>query len=301
MTVFELHVAEQPLDRPRIGPLPGDRMSSAIFNWLFRRKKSRLPGYSGLRSIPLSEIAPDLEEEERSQAYTSQRNEIESALLAPPRRPSEDSPLFTTLVATDKPSVITINLPDRDEKCVPIFSTSVRAADYVDVCLSKGPNVRYLVSSSVGLLGLLGDLRTAGIQIMALDRCPRCSMFTSINTTSLKNADDLIKWWSIVKATEFARLDLYMSYALRKAQSGLFEIARQVAFETVVHVSPEDPRPHLLLGQLAAIAGDRSTFGEVKAFLRFLKLDAWERKLDEDARSGSRTFEGPEFFSKLKL
>src|SRR5262249_22149693 len=92
----------------------------------------------------------------------------------------------------------------------------------------------------------------------------------------------------------------YVSYALRKAQSGLFQIARQVAFETVVHVSPEDPRPHLLLGQLAAISGDRSTFDEAKAFLRFLKCVAWERKLEQDAQSGSLAFEQPEFFAKLQ-
>jgi hypothetical protein len=223
-----------------------------------------------------------------------------SELLAPPRRPSEDSPLFTTLVATDKSGVLTINLPDGVEKCVPIFSTSVRAADYVDVCVVDGQSVQYLVSSSVGLLALLADLRIAGIRVMALDRCPRCAMFTTISTTSLKNATDLITLWAIVKAGELARRDLYMSYALKKAQFGLFEIARQVAFETVVHVSPEDPRPHLLLGQLAAISDDRSTFAEAKAFLRFQKLDAWERKLDEDARSGSLAFEEPEFFSKLK-
>jgi hypothetical protein len=209
--------------------------------------------------------------------------------------------LFTTVVATDKPGVITINLPDPNEKCVPIFSTSLRAAEYVHVVWRNGPSVKYLVSSSVQLLGLLADLRTAGIQSMALDRCPRCRTFASTRTMSLKHADDLITLWAVFKATELARLDLYVSYALKKAQSGLFPFARQVAFETVVHVSSEDPRPHLLLGQIAAITGDRSTFAEAKAFLRLLKLDAWERKLDQDAQSGSLSFEGPEFFSNPTL
>jgi len=65
--------------------------------------------------------------------------------------------------------------------------------------------------------------------------------------------------------------------------------------------SSSQARPQIGARFQVIATGDRSTFGEVKAFLRFLKLDAWERKLDEDARSGSRAFEGPAFFSKLKL
>ena len=132
---------------------------------------------------------------------------------------------------------------------MPVFSAHVRAVDYRDICLAQGPGVQYLVSSAVQLVSLLRDLRSAGAEFVALDRCPRCAIFTSIGSGSLKTAEDVLQLWSIVKATELARLDLYMRHALKSAHAGLFELARQVAFETVAHVSPGDPRPHLLLGQ----------------------------------------------------
>jgi len=275
-------------------------VTSRILNWLSGRKKRGLPGYSRLRSIPLSEVAPDLVDDEQSASYASSRNAIECTLRDAPRRPSEDSPLFTTLAATNRSGVVTMTLPEGGGRCVPVFSAPVRAADYADVCLAQGPGVQYLVSSAVGLLGLLSDLRSAGAEFVALDRCPRCPTFMSTHTSSLKTPGDLLTLWSVVKATELARLDLYMRYALKSAQAGLFEIARQVAFETVAHVGPEDPRPHLLLGQLAVVFGDRDLLAEAKTFLRLLRFDAWERKLDQDAHSGSLDFGQPEFFSKLR-
>ena len=64
-----------------------------------------------------------------------------------------------------------------------------------------------------------------------------------------------------------------------------------MALETIGHVTVEDPRPHLLLGQLGVGLRDRRLVREAKAFLRFLKFDELERKLDDVARSGSPDFE----------
>jgi len=246
------------------------------------------------------DVAPDLVANEHSARHTANRDAIERTLLEPPRRPSEDAPLFTTLIATNKRGIVTMNLPESGGQCVPVFSAPVRAADYVEVCLARGPSVQYLVSSPIGLLAMLRDLRATRCEFVALDRCPRCAMFMSTATTSLQNPADLILLWCVVKATQLARLELYVGYALKSAQAGLFEIARQVAYETVAHVGLEDPRPHLLLGQLAVVFGDQATLREAKAFLHLLRFDAWERKLDQDAASGSLDFGTPAFFSQLQ-
>jgi len=66
-----------------------------------------------------------------------------------------------------------------------------------------------------------------------------------------------------------------------------------VALETVGHVNLEDPRPHLLLGQLAVKLRDRELLREAKSFLQFFKLDRWGRKLDHVVQSGSPDFEDP--------
>src|SRR5260370_26488190 len=137
------------------------------------------------------------------------------------------------------------------------------------------------------------DIEAMGIKTLALDRCPRCSIFTNVGTSSLKTSDDLIGVWSIFKATQLVRGDLYFSYALESARGGRIEIARDVALETVGHVDLEDPRPHLLLGQVAVKLRDRELLRQAKSFLRFLKLDRWEQKLDQVVQSGSPDFEDP--------
>jgi hypothetical protein len=140
---------------------------------------------------------------------------------------------------------------------------------------------------------MLPHIEASGIETIALDRCPRCSIFTTVATCSLKTSDDLIGLCCIFKATLLARGDLYFSYALESARAGRIEIARDVALETVGHVNLEDPRPHLLLGQLAVKLRDRELLREAKSFLQFFKLDRWGRKLDQVVRSGSPDFEDP--------
>ena len=44
-------------------------------------------------------------------------------------------------------------------------------------------------------------------------------------------------------------------------------------------LSLEDPRPHLLLGELAVMLRDRTLLHEARTFLRFLKHESWEQKL----------------------
>jgi hypothetical protein len=70
---------------------------------------------------------------------------------------------------------------------------------------------------------------------------------------------------------EFARSSLYWEYARTAAKNGQFLRARDVALELVGHVTPEDPRSHLLLGKLAIQLRDKLLLREAKAFLAFSK------------------------------
>ena len=70
-------------------------------------------------------------------------------------------------------------------------------------------------------------------------------------------------------------------------------LARDVALEAVGHVTMEDPRLRLLLGQVAIRLGDRRLLGEAKAFLDFFNFEPWRRKLGEVEESGVLDFAGP--------
>lgn len=264
-----------------------------MLEWLTGKKKHKeeLPIYSELKSIFTRGLPPELADKEASEVFTSQREEREHELLEPTRRPSNNAPLFTALLRGQDGGVVTINLPDNGGVCLPIFSSPLRAADYLQTLLPAGFSVQYLCSSPLELIALLRDLEEVGVEAFTLDRCPRCETFTSIGSDSVKTADDLLNLWAIFKATELTRADLYFAFALDSARAGQLEVARSVILETIGHITLEDPRPHLLLGQLGVGLGDRRLVEEAKAFLRFLKFDEWARKLDHVARSGSPDFE----------
>jgi len=260
---------------------------------LLKRRRSRveMPEYAAIRKAPNMGLPSDLEEREASQPFAAQRKAIERSLRDPPRRPQEQSPLFVGLLAANQEGVVTMTLPDGESQCLPIFSTPFRAADYIRTLLARGPAVHYLSSSPLELVGMLRDLREMGIENVALDRCPRCNIVATIGSASITTADDVINCWSIVKATELARLDLYLSHAQESAGAGELEAAHEIVLETIAHVSLEDPRAHLLLGQIAVALHERRTLREAKAFLQFFKLSSWERRLDEVDRSGAPDFE----------
>jgi hypothetical protein len=116
-------------------------------------------------------------------------------------------------------------------------------------------------------------------------------IFTVTGIRSLETPADLLVLWAIHKATEAARLELYLAYALRSAKAGHVEAARDVALEAVGHVNLEDPRPHLLLGELAVALGDRRLLQDAQRFLRFFEHEPWEQKLAVAVKSGEALFE----------
>jgi hypothetical protein len=263
-----------------------------MLEWLTGRKNRReLPEYSHLRAVPTRALPSDLAHEESGEVFGSRRMAIEEGLRRTHLDPEGDTPRFTALIVPGGKGVVTIPMPDSGRQCLPVFSTPFRAADYRQALLTAGPPVQYLASTAAQLYGMLRDVEEAGIETVTLDRCPRCSIFTVTGIRSLKTPGDLLVLWAIHKATETARLELYFAYALRSARAGQLEAARDVALEAVGHVSLEDPRPHLLLGELAVALDDRTLLQDAQRFLRFFKHEPWEQKLAVAVQSGETLFE----------
>src|SRR5437667_8827244 len=103
-----------------------------MLEWFRGKKKNKdeLPVYSRLESIPSRELPAELKAKEVSESYLSRRDSLERELLEPARRPPNGQSLFTTLLATSGGGVLTISSPE-GAMCLPVFSTPVRAADYV--------------------------------------------------------------------------------------------------------------------------------------------------------------------------
>jgi hypothetical protein len=212
-------------------------------------------------------------------------------LRDPAHLPGVDIPLFTELMGLGGRGVLSIPMPDGNGQCLPVFSNSFRAADYKRTLLTPGPALQYLSSTATQLFRMLRDLEKSGITWFTLDRCPRCSTFPAYGRSSLNTPHDLLVVRAIHKGTESARMELYFGYALNSARAGKLETARDVALETVGHVDAENPRPHLLLGELGLALGDRTMLREAREFLRVLGHDRWERTLDDIVRVGKPKYE----------
>lgn len=250
-----------------------------------------MPEYSALRKTPTRGLPFDLKEQESSQKHRDRRDEIARWLGEPPRRPDVDSPLFVEIVDIKQQGLLTIENPEDGSRCLPVFSSPFRAADYARTLLDSSTSVNYLSSSPRELVRMLQDLREVAVEKFVVDRCPRCNLFCAIHNVSITTAEKAIECWSIIQATELARLDLYLIHAQTSARTGELFASRDVLLETAAHVSFEDPRVHVLLGQVALALHDRELLREAKAFLQFLKLNTWERKLDEVVKSGTPNFE----------
>ena len=264
-----------------------------MLKWPFRHKKTEdVPHYSALKAIPTRGLPTEVSESEESQFFSARRDAMEQALLDPVRRPPVESPLFIELSVGER-GVLTLTLPDNGAQCMPVFSTAFRAADYIRTLQSQGPRAHYLSSSPLQFVHMLRDLEEIGIVRWTLDRCPRCPILTAIDSRSIKVPDDAVRVWAIAKSMELARAELYLTHALESARAGFLELARDVALEAVGHVTMEDPRLHLLLGQVAIGLVDRRLLGEAKAFLDFFNFEQWRRKLGQVEESGALDFADP--------
>ena len=256
-----------------------------MFDWLRRRSKNQtMPQYSGARELPSRGIRSDLSEHESNEAFNARCDSIQRWLCEPPRSPQVDSPLFVEILTDNSRSVLAIDRTT-GSRCMPVFSSSFRAAEYVRTLLASGPPVAYLSSSPLDLVAMFRDLRQVGIDEFTLDRCPRCEAFCAISTAEVITTEDVIKCWSIFKSIELARLEQFLNYAQAAARGQQFYTARDVLLEAAAHVTVEDPRLHLSLGQVAVALYDSQLLHEAKTFLRFFELKSWERRLDQIAQS----------------
>ena len=268
-------------------------MAWSALRRMFGAKASRTPPfYAELWSIPTRDLPPELKLKEASTEFSARQEAIQRDLLEGNSRPANDAPLFTELMSADRRSVVTVTLPE-GRQCLTVFSSMFRAIDYLAVVAAGDPKVGYLVSSPRELHQMLRDIERAGIRWLALDRCPRCQTFTVIETGSLETVESVLTAWSISKSTELARLELYRDHAVELARAGEFRLAKEVALETVGHVSGEAPDIHLLLGELGIALGDPALIEEARQSLRWLKSERWERKLNELVESKSPAFEYP--------
>jgi hypothetical protein len=265
-----------------------------MFEWLRGEGKyEKLPEYSALRSTPSRELPSELTETEAGEAFVARQRALSGELCVSPQRPKDDEPLLTALGNAEGTGFLTMTLPEGNQRCVPVFSAPWRAADYCRVLLSHSPSVSHCLLTPAGFVRLLQDLRGIGIEMFAIDRCPRCTIFTGFGSTEMKTPGDAIAVWAIRKASELLRADLYLAYALGLARRGQLEAARDVALETVGHVTMENPHTHLLLGQLAVGLRDRTLLREAKMFLRVFGFQQWKAKLDRVVKSGSPDYAEP--------
>lgn len=261
-----------------------------MFDWLRHRGKNEtIPEYSGAREIPSRGVPEHRSKQEATESFSARCDSIQRWLCESPRRPQVESPLFVEILTDNSQSVLTIERTNGSH-CMPVFSSPFRAADYVRTLVASGPPVAYLSSSPVELLTMFRDLRQVGIDEFTLDRCPRCETFCTIQTSSMATTDDVINCWSVSKSIKLARMELFLNYAQAAARAEQFYTARDVLLEAAAHVSVEDPRLHLSLGQIALALYDSDLRHEAKTFLRFFKLKEWERRLDAQSRWSDHDF-----------
>ena len=231
-----------------------------------------LPGYTQLRERPSRGVPDSLRQQEHSPTQRARVNAIQRSLLE--SRPAPDAPLFTALVAArsaPRSAMVSVNLP-HGGVALALFSDPVRAADYCDVLLGGDAVPGFATLSAQGLLEFMRSNQRAFGGQLCLDRCPRCDVFGVSTITADSTVDSVQTLWAITKAQERARFALYLEQATAAADAGDWLRTKDIALETIGHVSPTDPRPHVLVCRAAQELGDETLFEEGKRFLSFLAV-----------------------------
>lgn len=257
-----------------------------MFQWFFRTRRQSSLSYSLLRAVPSRGLPKELADKEASSDHQGRRDQIERDLVA--QGCDEDKPSFLTFLKSGN-GLLQMFLPQQEGGCLLAFSSPLRAADYASVAAPE-KTFEYFCSSPKQAVLVINEFREhAGVRHIALDRCPRCEVFTTLSAANFDSAATVIQMRNIFKATEMARCGLYWEYARTAARGRQFLCARDVALELVGHVTPEDPRSHLLLGKLAIQLKDRQLLREAKEFLAVLKQDRAIKELETAERT--RAFE----------
>jgi hypothetical protein len=255
-----------------------------MVKWPFPSKKVGIPFYTLLVEVPSRHLPDDLAVQEKSDDFSAWRDRIESELCD--EETDENTPAFATFLRSGE-GFLQLPVPEKDRLCLLAFTTPLRAADYVRVQVPK-LKLHYAASSPRQVVNVVRDCRQqAGTTDLALDRCPRCSTFVTVDTSTLDTATKVIKLWKISAATTIARTQLYRNYARSAARNGDLIRARDVALELVGHVTTQDALTHLLLGKLAIRLSDELLVKEAHSFLTLLRQDA----LCEELRNAKKNSE----------
>ncbi len=257
-----------------------------MWHWL-SAERDKFPSYSLLDAVPSRGLPQELADREASADFEQWRDQIEADLFT--EATNESAPGFATFLKSGE-GLLQILLPESHKGCLLVFSSVLRAADYARTQAPEG-KFEFFCSSAAQVVPVVAGLRErAGIDHVALDRCPRCSTFMIVGSSSLDTAAKVVNIWKISKATKMARCKLYFDHAQAAARAGQFIVARDVALELVGHVTAADPRVHLFLGKLAIQLRDKTLLREAKRFLVLLKQGEAVEELQSARRMKSLQF-----------
>jgi hypothetical protein len=257
-----------------------------MFRWFSQAARKSWGSYSLLRAVPSRGLPQELADREASEDYREWRDRIESELVA--QTCDEDKPNFLTFLKSGD-GLLQMCLPEKGG-CLLAFSTPLRAADYASVVAPKQAFDYFCSSPKQAVLVIKEFREHAGVGCIALDRCPRCAVFVTVEASNLDSAANVMRVRNISKATEIARAGLYQEFARSAARRGELVRARDVALEVVGHVTAEDPRSHLLLGKLAMQLHDKQLLREAKDFLAVLKQNSAIEELENSEKTGVLDF-----------
>ncbi len=231
------------------------------------RKKRTIPSYSLLEAEPCRGIPQELADREASDDFNATVERIQAELLT--QSPDLDAENFATFL-TFGDGLLQLQVPEG--RCLLVFSARARAADYIRVQVpDRADELGFFISTPRNAVNVIQHFSEhAGIDLVALDRCPRCNIFATLNPDAMDKPENLIGAWAISISREIGRRDLYWNYARTLAREGALVQARNLALELVGHVTPTDLRTHLLIGKLAIRLKDRKLLRESKSFLEFM-------------------------------
>ncbi|MGE0594476.1 MAG: hypothetical protein AB7G23_12610 [Vicinamibacterales bacterium] len=245
------------------------------------------PGYRAIRQKPTRGFPESIVALEASEAYTARVSAVRHWLLEATRRPEADRPLFVALLVPGR-GLVTQPLPDGSHALL-VFTSPLRADDYARTIHPATTDMQYALSTPAELVHILRDLRPRGVTQWAIDRCPRCDVFWTVDGEAA-TADDVVGPWTLAVASCRVRAEQCLRVALDAALAGRLEEARDVALETVSHVTEEDARFHMLLGQLAVASGTAAQVEEARGYLRALGALEGLASLEGAARTGAADF-----------
>src|SRR5215467_15446088 len=187
-----------------------------MWRW-FSSQKDGFPAYSLLQREPRRAHPEDLDVQEKSDEYKLRYKRLGSELCA--QVTDENTPRFFHFLK-EKGQQLQVLTPEFNGGCLLAFSSALRAADYARVQVPKKKFEYFCSSPAQAAFGITEMREKAGVSHIALDRCPRCNVFTAVGTLNWTSPTDLILLWKTAKAIEITRCNLYLDYARAAAAKG---------------------------------------------------------------------------------